>query len=127
MEIWSASYYKQHAKNGPKKKKKSKYGNIHTWVDDIRFDSKAEAKRYGQLKDLLEKGKITDLKLQPSFRLTAGVNNELIGKYVADFYYWDLEKKKPIYEDVKGFLTDTFRWKRKHLLAQEGIEISIVK
>jgi hypothetical protein len=126
MEIWSASYYNKQVLAKPKKRK-SKYGNIHTWVDDIRFDSKAEAKRYGQLKDLLEKGKIKELKLQPAFRLTAGEDKHVIGKYVADFSYYDLEKKQPVYEDVKGFLTDTFRWKRKHVEAEYNIRIKITK
>ena len=34
--------------------KRSKYNNIKTTIDDIKFDSKKEAKRYGELK-LLER------------------------------------------------------------------------
>ena len=40
------------------KAKKAKYGNKHTWVDGLCFDSQMEADRYGQLKMLQRAGTI---------------------------------------------------------------------
>ena len=47
----------------------SKYRAIAAEVDGVRFHSKAEAKRYGELKLLLRAGSIRNLELQPEFRL----------------------------------------------------------
>ena len=73
-------------------RKRFKYNNIPTIIDGIKFDSKAEGKRYTDLK-LLEKVKnISDLQLQvafelqPSFTDSQGVKHRSIN-YVADFVY----------------------------------------
>ena len=70
----------------------NKYRNIKTIVDGIKFDSKAEAERYIQLKVLQNQGFITNLELQPQFELQPKyINNK--GKtvraitYKADFSY----------------------------------------
>lgn len=85
--------------------KANKFGAIKTTVDDIKFDSKAEARRYSQLKLLERASKIHDLRLQPSFKLHAGI------KYIADFKY--TENGKLVVEDVKGMETAVFRLKQK--------------
>ena len=47
----------------------SKYSAKPTHVDGIRFASKAEAKRFGELKTLERLGIISGLKLQPMFAI----------------------------------------------------------
>lgn len=83
----------------------NKYHNKPTVVNDIRFASKAEARRYEILKALAEKGFITELKLQETFTFPCGI------KYRADFSY--LLNGKKVVEDVKGFSTNTFLMKEK--------------
>jgi hypothetical protein len=97
----------------------SKYGAIPTVVDGIRFDSRAEAKRYGTLKMLEGAGKIADLRLQPDFPFTE--NGKIIFKYVADFSY--LQGGKVIVEDVKGVRTAVYRLKKRLIEARCGVEI----
>lgn len=87
--------------------RRSKYKNVPTVVDGIRFASKAEAKRYGELK-LLQRGKlISDLECQPWFQLV--VAGEVISNYVGDFKYF--ENGRGVVEDVKGVQTDAFKIK----------------
>lgn len=88
-----------------RKKTFNKYHNKPTFVDDIRFASKAEARRYGQLKDMENKGFIKDLKLQPVFEFPCGI------KYRGDFQY--ILQGKIVVEDVKGMKTNIFKLKEK--------------
>ena len=96
-----------------------KYGAVATVVDGHKFPSKKEANRYGELKLLQQAGKIQRLHLQPKFELT--VNGIIIGKYIADFDYW--ENGVWVVEDAKGFKTPLYKWKRKHCEAEHGIKI----
>lgn len=91
----------------------SKYGAKQTVVDGIIFASRAEARRYTQLKLLCKAGQITGLTLQPRFPLR--VEGQLICTYVGDFRY--VERGKEVCEDVKGFKTRDYKLKRKLLLA----------
>lgn len=75
-------------------KRQTKYRNVPTEFDGMRFASKAEMSRYGELRLLEISGKISALECQPLFVLTAGV------KYYADFRY--VEDGRVIAEDVKG-------------------------
>lgn len=70
----------------------SKYKNIKVMVDGIKFDSKAEARRYAELKLMEDTGHIKELKLQPKFELQPKYKNnkgETIRAitYKADFSY----------------------------------------
>lgn len=127
------------------KPKRSKYNAQPTTVDNIRFDSAKEAKRYGELKLLEQAGEISRLLCQPSFNLTVIDMSEVgklrraaaklraksaleatppikIGRYVADFAYWTKDDKYVV-EDVKGVRTPVYRLKKKIVEAQYGIEI----
>lgn len=97
-----------------------KYHNTKVVVDGIKFDSKLEAKRYGQLKMMERAGVIRDLELQPEYELIPSFKKG--GKtwrrtvYRADFRYVCAEDDKTIIEDVKGskaVITDVFRLKQK--------------
>ena len=97
----------------------NKYGNKKTVVDNIKFDSKKEAKRYTELKILLNAKMIKDLELQPRFLLLDKYkqDDKTIRKieYVADFRYYDNELEKEIVEDVKGMKTPIYKLKKKWL------------
>lgn len=98
--------------------RRSKYGAVPTTVDGIRFASKLEAKRYGELRLMERAGEIENLKLQPKFPIVVcGVK---IGSYIADFSYDDRQKVGPqgqrgcrVVEDVKGVRTAIFIMKKK--------------
>ena len=66
---------------------------------------------------MLKNNIIKDLELQKHFELQPSFkkNNKTIRKieYIADFYYYDNEKKKYIVEDTKGFKTETYKLKKK--------------
>jgi hypothetical protein len=104
---------------------KHKYGAKPTVVDGIRFASMKEAKRYAELKLLEKAGEIHGLQLQPVFVLRAEDAEKPIGRYVADFQYNQRchGGSRRVVEDVKGFKTPLYRWKKKHVELQYGITI----
>ena len=102
---------------------RSKYYAIPTMIDGIRFDSKREAARYGELRLLERLGEITDLRCQPRYELA--VLGMRLGEYRADFAY--TRHGQVQCEDVKGFDTPLSRWKRKHVQAQYGIAVQVLR
>lgn len=91
-------------------KRKSIFINKKTKIDDVIFDSKAEANRYIHLKYLQRIGDIEKLVLQPKFRFEVnGKPLKCIKKgsrqitYTADFQYE--EDGVTVVEDVKSPLT----------------------
>ena len=108
----------------------NKYRNKKIVVDNIKFDSILEARRYNELKLLLRARKIQDLKLQPRFLLQEAFkkNGKTYRKieYVADFAY--TENGKIIVEDVKGFATKEFKLKEKLFnYIYKDLELKIIK
>lgn len=107
--------------------RKNKYGAKATVVDGIRFDSMREANRYQELKLLERAGEIIHLRIQPEFELNAWSNGDrpIVGTYRGDFSYFDMRAKDRVVEDVKSPATKTalYRWKKRHMRAQYGIEI----
>jgi len=103
-----------------------KYRNVPTVVDGIRFASKAEAKRYGELKLLAKAGAITGLELQHRYPLH-DVSGAIAAHYVADFDYFDTKRGQHITEDVKGVLTRAFKLKAKFFEAQYGRPITLIQ
>ena len=104
----------------------NKYGAKRTEVDGITFDSKREAERYTELRNLERAGIIRDLELQPSFALI--VNGHHCGFYRADFRYYDKEQEMTITEDAKSPATRTplYRLKAKLVRALYGVDIQEV-
>jgi len=102
---------------------RSKYRAVRVNVDGIVFHSKREANRYCELKLLEKSGEIGQLEMQCRYALK--VVGQKIGSYVADFTYWDKDGNFHC-EDVKGFRTPLYRWKKKHFEAQYGITIQEV-
>lgn len=105
---------------------RSKFNAVKTVVDGVTFASKAEARRYGQLKVLQASGLIFGhLVLQPVYRIYVkplGKDPIIVGKYVGDFQYEAADGTKVV-EDVKGFKTPVYRLKKKLVEALYGIEI----
>lgn len=104
----------------------NKYGAKRTTINGITFASKAEARRYVALKLLEKAGTIKALQLQVKFELH--VNDVKIGSYIADFVYYirDRDDWYRVVEDVKGFKTPLYRWKKKHVAAEHGFDIAEV-
>jgi len=98
-------------------KRKNKYGAKKVEIDGYKFDSMAEGERYKQLKAI----NVDALEPHPKYSLHA--NGVKIGTYSPDFQYQ--VDGELVVEDVKGraTLTTLYRWKKKHMLAEHGIEV----
>ena len=106
---------------------RSKYGNIATVVDGIRFASKREARRWQDLRLLEKAGEIRNLMRQVRYPLT--VNGIRITTYIADYVYVPLNRISKewefndVVEDVKGVRTPVYKLKRALMFAIHGIKI----
>ena len=69
-------------------------------VDGIVFDSKKEARRYGELKLLMRAGLIKSLEIQPQFDVA--IEGTHFCTYTADFAYFDVVRSYTIVEDIKS-------------------------
>ena len=120
-------------------KKQGKYGAVRDerLAEDgktqLKFASKAEARRYDTLMLLLKGGAISDLRLQPQYTLREAYttpDGERIRaiRYIADFSY---EKDgKLVVEDVKGgkaTQTRVYGIKKKLMREKFGITITEVE
>ena len=114
---------------------KNKYHNTKVLYNGLKFDSKKEYERYLKLKDLEDKGEISELMLQvpyvlipkqelPRPYMKSGRMKyvEPVCKYVADFVYKD-KKGNVVVEDTKGMRTAEYNIKRKLMLMVHGIQI----
>ena len=104
--------------------KANKYNATRVQVDGIWFDSKAEAKRYNELKWQEKSGFIGGLECHPSFEISH--NGTEICTVELDFKYHDhgwLE----FYEDVKGRDNPLSKLKRKLVEAFYGIKVDVIK
>ena len=102
---------------------RSKHGNVAVVVDGIRFASKREAARWGELQLLERTGKIQCLNRQVRIPLQ-GKSGKTVAHYVADFTY--SENGKMVVEDVKSKHSATlpsYRRNKRHLFADYGYVI----
>ena len=100
-----------------------KYRNVPTEIDGIRFDSKREARRWGELQLMAKAGLIRDLDRQVNFPLA--VNGVPICSYRADFTYWEGRSNHQTVEDSKGVVTKDCALKLKLMKAVHGIEVKL--
>lgn len=104
--------------------KPNKYFAKKTVAMGLKFDSRWEAERWGQIKSMERAGIVTNLDRQIKFPIV--MNDIKICDYIADFVY-DLKNEdgtiSHIVEDAKGVLTPEFRLKKKMMLAVHGIDI----
>jgi len=106
----------------------NKFGARKTEFMGMKFDSKWEAERYGQLHLMQENGEITDLERQVRFNIV--IDGQKICAYIADYTYRKPNKNgelQYIVEDAKGVETDVFRLKKKLMLAVNGIDVLVTK
>jgi hypothetical protein len=108
----------------------SKYHSRPIDLDGHHFDSRGEAKRYGELLILQACGQISGLSVHPTFELQSSFwcDGKVIRaiSYEADFQYFEFGRQ--IIEDFKGVETEAFKIKRKLFLKKyPQIEFRIVK
>lgn len=96
-----------------------KFRAIATEVDNIKFSSKKEAKRYLELKLLVKAGEILFFLRQVPFHLPGEV------KYVCDFMIFWKDGTVTI-EDVKGMKTPMYILKKKQVESLYPITITEV-
>lgn len=127
-----------------KGRKPHKYHAQAITIDGIKFASKAEGRRYSDLKLLERAGEISGLELQPEYPLviprmidgkltnvpvrirSAKRPNGTRTKYTADFRYQDTRTGRQVVEDVKGFDTTASRLRRAVVECIYGIEIVLI-
>lgn len=98
--------------------KPHKYNARKTERDGMKFDSQKEARRYDQLKLLLQAGDIVMFLRQVPFHLPGGVT------YRVDFQiFW--ENGRVTFEDTKGYVTDEFKKVKKMVEAIYPVEIEV--
>lgn len=117
-----------------------KYHNEPTAVGGIKFDSRKEAHRYGELMALQKAGKIRGLKLQAQYTLQESYVTETgervrAIRYVADFAYERATAPDcagtihwlPVVEDVKSRATKTAQYEMKKKLLRERFGLTITE
>ena len=108
---------------------RSKYGAKKIAYKGDTFDSKAEFRRWQELKLMERAGEISDLKRQVKYELipaqkdSTGRVLERAVSYIADFEYIDRRTNCCIVEDAKGMRTKEYIIKRKLMLYLRGIRI----
>lgn len=92
--------------------KRAKYGAVRVKEDGYSFDSRAEHRKYCELKLLVRSREIFDLRVHPRFPLE--VSGARIAIYESDFSWRESTNKmggKLVVLDVKGFPTPEFKLK----------------
>jgi hypothetical protein len=119
---------RRYPKKTPVQNDSGKFKNKKTEIDGHKFDSKAESRRYLELKTLAQTHKIQDLRLQVPFELIPSqyINGKCVErsvKFVADFTY--KENGVLVVEDVKSpaTITQSYIIKRKLMLHVHGIRV----
>ena len=111
----------------------NKYRNTKTQAYGMTFDSKAEARRYGELLMLENIDVIRMLcrqvpyELAPSVRLHGEKRKRPAVRYIADFQYYDVAGGRVIVEDTKGIDTPVSRLKRHLMATVRGIEVRLTR
>ena len=94
----------------------------------ITFDSKREARRWGELVALQRAGEIRDLERQPVYRFFIDANaltykSNRVVRYVADFRYVLATNDEVVVEDSKGFSTPDYKLKWALMRLFHGIDV----
>jgi len=123
----------------------SKYRNVKTVIDGLKFDSKREAAIYAELRMREKAGEIRNLLCQvrmPLFAPDLACVGEgpfdvatvpalvVVADYIADFTFLELHEgdwRKVIADAKGGRNTQMFTLKKKWLELQQGIEIREIR
>lgn len=108
-----------------KRRARSKFGNVVTYVDGVKCGSKKEARRLQQLQLMEKAGAIRALRTQTPWILIPKQAGERDCKYLADFEYDERTDDgwHHVVEDSKGRRTRDYIIKRKLMLFVHGIKI----
>lgn len=113
---------------------RSKYGNVKTGRDALRFDSKKEARRFDELMIMQQAGEIKGLRLQVEFTLQAAYttpSGERVRaiRYLADFAYYRRSGDgwEYVVEDVKSRPTRTRAYMMKKKLMADRLGLTITE
>lgn len=104
----------------------NKYNAKKTSVDGLVFDSRREAKRYIELREMESSGEISNLQRQVRIELVPPFDRN--GRhfrgiyYVVDFVYTGSDGNV-VWEDVKGMKTSVYLIKRKLIAYRYGMDI----
>jgi hypothetical protein len=104
--------------------KRPKYGNTPCELDNLRFASKAEMRRYGVLALLQKAREIDKLEVHPKYPIS--INGIQVCVVEMDFAYVD-RAGAPHVEDVKGRDNPLSKLKRKLFEAYTGLRVEVVK
>lgn len=120
---------------------RNKYHNKPLDIDGMHFDSRGEFERWQELRLLERAGQISNLRRQVAYelipaqyepstvdskgRIKRGKLIERKCTYIADFAYQ--RGSDLIVEDYKGVETDAFKIKRKLMLWEYGIRITLTR
>jgi len=118
------------------------------------FDSRSEHQRYVELKEMEDKGDISDLTVHsPTYTLHAFPclhsvkeppndfnayetkdlylhitgSPKVIGTYTPDFTYINSDGDYVVEDRKGGATTEQFRWKTKHLLIEYGVKVTVTR
>lgn len=89
--------------------------------------SRIEAARCDELHVLQAGGLISNLEAHPQPKFDLSVNGTHICHYIADFAYYDAAHGEQVVEDVKGFVTDVYKFKKRLMMACHNIEVQEVR
>lgn len=112
-------------------KRPNKYNAKPQVVDGIKFDSKREAMRWGQLQLLLRGKQIAMLERQiafvlaPAVKLHGEARKKPALRYVADFRYYVPSEGIFVVEDAKGRETPVSRIKRHLMKSVHNIDVRL--
>jgi hypothetical protein len=126
QKIYNSKEYREKIA-GKDKPSNSLFGNTWTVIDDIKFQSKAEAEYYGRLKLRKRAGNIKNFRRAVLYSLV--VNGVLICTYRADFVIEHNNGDQSVI-DVKSEATEgvySFRLKKKLMKALFNIDVLVVK
>lgn len=102
---------------------RTKYNSTQVQIDGYVFDSKAEGRRYTELKAMVGAKMIHGLKVHPVFPIV--YNETRICDVELDFAYFNGDWR--IYEDVKGKDQAMSRLKRKLVEAFYSIHVELIR
>lgn len=107
-----------------KQGRSKKYGNTLTSYKGRVFHSKKEAEHAARL-DLLRHAKKAEervVRVEYQVPISLDIGKVHVANYIADFVVYYADGRKQV-QDVKGFRTDIYKFKKKMVWALHGIEI----
>lgn len=105
-------------------RRRNKFNAVKVRMDGYLFDSKAEARRYSDLKLMQKAGAISGLVVHPKYHIVHTGNK--VCTVELDFEYSTSDGGR-VFEDVKGVFTALSRLKHKLFQAYYGEPVRIVR